>query len=593
MVQKLAAILLAFLASCLIAASRNKPATLILTHVTVIDATGAAAKPDMTVTISGDRIVEITKSSNLHAPAHPAQLIDATGKFLIPGLWDMHVHWGRLGYLPLFIANGVTGIRLMWGIPTHHEWRRQSETGNLLAPHLVIASKLIDGPKPFWPGSVSVSTEAEARQAVVQAKQAGADFVKVYTFLPREEYFAIADEAKKQGIPFAGHVPKSVKAEEASRAGQKSFEHLLGILPACNDRSDELFQAEQADLADDLSKPHPTFEGTHYRALRQTELNAYNSEKAAALFTVLKSNNTWQVPTLTLLRSIAYVDDSSFTNDVRLKYMPPGLRRSWQPQNAVNLYGPRSSEDFAFAKKEFKKDLDLVGAMEKAGVGILAGTDTTNPFCFPGLSLHDELSLLVKAGLTPLEALQTATLNPAKFLGKQQDFGTIERGKTADLVILDANPLDNIANTTKIAAVIYRGRLFSRSSLDKMLADVQSLASLSDVLSKTVQEKDVAAAVKQYRDLKEADPSVYEFSEDELIDLGYQLLGAKRISDAIEIFKLSVETYPRSFNTWDSLAEAYMDRGDRDLAVKNYKRSLELNPDNINALEKLKKLAAQ
>lgn len=231
--------------------------------------------------------------------------------------------------------------------------------------------------------------------------------------------------------------------------------------------------------------------------------------------------------------------------------------------------------------------------MQKAGVGILAGTDTSNPFCMPGFSLHDELGLLVKAGLTPLQALQTATLNPAEFLGKEKEFGAIEKGKAADLVLLDANPLDDIANTTRISSVIYGGKLFSRSDLDKMLADVQELASLGDSLMKTIAEKDVTAAVKQYHAMKAAKPSAFEYAEDELVGLGYQLLGNKKTPDAIEVFRLAVEEYPRSFNTWDSLAEAYMDHGDKDLAIKDYKKSLELNPQNSNAVDMLKKLSGQ
>ena len=565
--------------------------SLVLTHVTVIDATGAPAKSDMTVTITDGRISKVAKTSEIH-PARDAQVLDAGGKFLIPGLWDMHTHWEQTDYLPLFLANGVTGLRIMWGDTTHHEWRRQSEAGQLLAPHLVIASALIDGPKPFWRGSISVSNEDQARQAVRQAKEDHADFVKVYTFLPREEYFAIADEAKKQGIPFAGHVPLSVSPEEASRAGQKSFEHLLTVLSACSSRSDEFMQAQRADLADDLSG-RPDFWGNHFKAMRQAELDNYSSEKAAALFAVFKSNGTWQVPTLTLLRSIAYVDDHSFTNDPRLKYMPPRLREEWNREDSANDFGPRSSEDHAFFKKEFAKELELVGAMQKAGVGILAGTDTSNPYCMPGFSLHDELGLLVKAGLTPMQALQAATSNPARFLGTEKDFGTIEEGKVADLVLLDANPLDDIANSRKISSVIYGGKLFPRAALDTMLAKIEALASrtpIGEVLAKTIREKDIAAAVQQYHELKATQPSGYDFSENELIQLGYQLLRQKKIPDAIEIFKLSVEDYPKSYNTWDSLAEAYMDHGDKDLAIKNYQKSLELNPNNTNAVKNLKQL---
>lgn len=590
--MKLRSILLCLLPILAVAQAHPAASTLAFTHVTVIDGTGVPAKPDMTVIFSDGRITELGISAKIHPP-RDARVIDATGKFLIPGLWDMHVHWGNTEYLPLFLANGVTGVRIMWGDTGQHEWKRQSESGQLLAPHLVIASAIVDGPKPFWPGSVSVSTEAEARQAVIQAKQNGADFVKVYSFLPREEYFAIADEAKKQGIRFAGHVPFSVTQEEASRAGQKSFEHLAGLLPACSSRSKEFFQAAQADLTEELSTGKPTFWGSHYKSMRQAEIDNYSPETAAALFDVFKKNGTWQVPTLTVLRSIAYTDDPAFMNDPRVKYMPRWAQSDWTPAKAPYLYGPRSPEDFAFAKKEFQKDLELVAAMQRAGVGILAGTDASNPLCMPGFSLHDELGLLVKAGLTPMQALQTATLNPARFNNREKDLGTVEKGKIADLVLLDANPLDDISNTQKINSVIYGGKLLSRANLDKMLADVEALASrkpISDEMMKTIQEKDVATAVQQYRDLKASQPSTYDFSENELIGLGYQLLHAQKITDAIEVFKLSVEAYPNSYNTYDSLAEAYSNHGDKELAIKNYKKSLELNPANTNAVDQLKKL---
>jgi hypothetical protein len=588
--MKLRSLLVAFLLFAIIpqAKPRASSSALVLEHVTVIDATGAPARPNTNVVIANGRIAAIGERVRI---PEDAQIVDATGKFLIPGLWDMHVHWGDTDYLPLFLANGVTGIRIMWGSPINYEWRSQSASGQLLAPHLVIASPLIDGPKPFWPGSISVSTEAQAREAVDQAKQRGADFVKVHSFLPREEYFAIADESKKQDIAFAGHVPIAVSAEEASDAGQKSFEHLLGILPACSTRSEELADAARADLADDLAAKRPAFWGARTKASRQLMLDTYSSEKAAALFATLKKNGTWQCPTLTLLRTTAFADDpASFTNDPRLKYMPPRMKADWNPPGIAQDYG-----DPAFAGKEFKKDLEVVGAMQKAGVGILAGTDTSNPYCMPGFSLHDELGLLVKAGLTPMEALQAATLNPARFLGTEKDFGTIEAGKVADLVLLDANPLDDIANTKKIVSVIYGGKLFSRAEIDRMLAQVEALAArplIGNVLMKTIQEKDIAAAVAQYHDLKTNQPNGYDFSEQELIGLGYVLLHMKKIPEAIGVFKLSAESYPQSYNTWDSLAEAYMDHGDKDLAIQNYKKSIELNPNNANGKEKLKRLSA-
>jgi hypothetical protein len=457
----------------------------------------------------------------------------------------------------------------------------------------VIASPIIDGPKPYWSGSISVGNEQEARQAVDEAKKGGADFVKVYQFLPREDYFAIADEARKQSIPFEGHVPISVRAQEASQAGQKSFEHLIGVLPACSSRDDELFHAQLADLADDWASDRPRFWGQHVKQDQQMMLDTYSPEKAAALFAVLKSNGTWQCPTLTLLHMFGYGDDPAFLNDPRLKYIPMSTKATWAP---AKVDGNRTPEDFAYGKKEFQKDLEVVGAMQKAGVGILAGTDTANPYCFPGFSLHDELGFLVQAGLTPMQALQAATLNPARFIGREQDFGAIESGKIADLVLLDANPLDDIANTKKIVAVIYGGKVFDRAALDAMLANIETLAArkpISQTMLTTIQQKGVEAAVAQYHRLKATQPRIYDFGENELITLGYRLIRMKKYSDAIVIFKLSVATYPKSYNTYDSLADAYVANGDNQLAIQNYKKALALNPNDRNAIEMMKTLNPQ
>jgi len=478
---------------------------LVFTHVAVVHPTSPRPEFDMTVVIAGPRIAEIGKGVPV---PQGAEVVDARGKFLMPGLWDMHVHWYAKRYLTLFIANGVTGIRVMFGQPIHHEWRREIDEGELLGPRMSIASPIIDGPKPFWPDSVAVGTEAEARGAVVRVKQNGADFVKVYTFLPHDAYFAIANESKKQGIPFEGHVPLSVTAEEASNAGQKSFEHLLGVLPACSLQSKELDRAARDDLAEAISSGKPVFEGPHFHKIRDLELQAYSSERAAALFETFRKNGTWQCPTLTINRNVAFLDDPSFKKDGRLKYMPPGIRSYWERSfepgaDPGNL--PVTRDDFVFYQKEFTKQLEIVGLMQKSGVGILAGTDALNPFCFPGFSLHDELALLVQAGLTPSEALQTATINPARFLGEENDFGAVEKGRIADLVLLDANPLEDIANTKKIQAVVFNGRYFPKPRLEEMLAKLETLAakkSIADALFTLVIDKGFDTALKRYYELK-------------------------------------------------------------------------------------------
>jgi len=569
----------------------NGSTKLVLTHVTVIDGGDAPPRRDMTVVIIGNRISEIDTTSQIVDPQN-SQIIDATGKFLIPGLWDMHVHPDDEQDLGLFIANGVTGIRIMWGSAANFEWRKDREAGKLLAPYMEIASPLIDGPKPFWPGSVSVSSDHEARAAVDTAKVRGADFVKVYTFLPREEFFAIAAEAKKQGIPFAGHVPMSVSALEASNAGMKSIEHLTGVMQACSTRSEELNKAAERDLEEHLRTGDRLFEGAQVHALRSQMFETYSSEKASELFDVFKKNGTWQTPTLTLWRMFSSINDTEFANDPRLKFVAVRDRQSWNP---ATVSKESVAENTALSKDEFQQDLKLVGAMKKAGVGILAGTDTGNPYCIAGFTLHDELQLLVRAGLTPLQALQAATVNPARFLGKEDDFGVLKVGRIANLVLLEANPLDNIANTTKIAAVILDGQFLTRSALDGMLSNVEALANrkpIGDVLFDTIQQKGIQAAVEQYHQFAASQQNSYVFSENELVKLGYQLLRTKKVRDAIEIFKLSVEAYPQSYNTYDSLAEAYMDQGDRDLAIQNYRKSLDLNPANTNAVRMLEKLKA-
>lgn len=588
---------LCYAAICTFSFAQNPPASpqkaIVFTHVTVIDVTGVPPASDRTVVITGNRISAIGATGTLSLPKD-ARVIDASGKFLIPGLWDMHVHWYEADYLPLFLANGVTGIRIMWGDSLHREFRKHIEAHELLGPRMAIASPLIDGPVPFWPGSISVHTPEEARQAVDLSKQSGADFIKEYSFLPRDLYFAIADESKKQNLPFVGHVPLSVSAEEASDAGQKSMEHLIGILPACSSREQDFQQAAQADLAGMFTAKKAAFEGPHLRQIREDLLSTYDPVKAAQLFARFKKNGTWQCPTLTVLRSLAYRDQASFLNDPRLKYLPRSIRASWDPAANGTIRG-KTPEDYDFAKREFQKDLELVAAMNRAGVDIIAGTDVLNPFCFPGFSLPDELELYSKAGLSPADALRTATLSPARFLGREKDLGTVEAGKLADLVLLEANPLDNINNVRKISALVYDGNYYQRDALDAMLAKAESLASrksISEALAQTIASDGIDAAVKQYHDLKATQSAAYNFDEGELNTLGYQLLEAKKFKEAIRIFQLNVETYPQSGNVYDSLAEAYMDNGDKQLAIDNYQKSIQLDPSNKNAVEMLKKLSA-
>jgi hypothetical protein len=188
-------------------AQQPLPDMLAFTHAAAIDVAAGRVMPDMTVIVTAGRISAVGKSSTLRVPKG-AQIVDASGKFLIPGLWDMHVHIADEQELPLYVANGVTGVRVMWGLPVHHEWRMAIESGSLTGPRMFIGSRIVDGPLPVWSESISVRNEQEAREAVRQARAEGAEFIKVYEVLPREAFFALVDESKKQGLSFAGHVPQ-------------------------------------------------------------------------------------------------------------------------------------------------------------------------------------------------------------------------------------------------------------------------------------------------------------------------------------------------------------------------------------------------
>ncbi len=469
----------------LFVAQINQPTQVVpiaFTNVTVIGLTGAPSKSDMTVIITGNQISVIGKTRKVRIPKN-SQIIDATGKFLIPGLWDMHVH--VLGqeridtFLQLFIANGVTGIRDMGttekGFAGLARLRKEIADGTRTGPRIIAAGRILDGAEPVVPeNSIPFTNETEARQAVRFLKQAGADFIKIYSGIPREQYFAIIDEAKKQNIPFAGHIPWDVTSFEASDAGQKSFEHLGNILGSCSTVEPKTIDARAGALVKPSGKPGD-FSHIPARIAERTkiELETYDERKCQSLFAKLAKNKTWQVPTLATKRPLSLVDDGTFFNDARMKYITAADLEDWKPEN--NFFLKYRTPEFIVQKKRlYQKELELTGAMHKAGVPFMTGTDIPGAYTYPGFSLHDELALFVQTGFTPLEALQAATINPAKFLGLEKSLGTVEKGKTADLVLLDANPLKIIANTKRISGVMVAGRYLSKEKLEEMLRSAEA-----------------------------------------------------------------------------------------------------------------------
>jgi imidazolonepropionase-like amidohydrolase len=455
----------------------SQPSALVLEQVNVVDVRTGRVRTHQTVVLVQGRIASVGPARSAKMPSG-ARVVDAGGKYLIPGLWDMHVHaaWPGIDglFASLFVANGVTGVREMYGDKEIiRAWKARYESGEPW-PRMIAAGHILDGPKPFWPGSTTVSTAEEARQAVDRLHAAGADFIKVYTRLPREAYVAAVSEAKRLGTYVAGHVPDSVTVAEASDLGQRSIEHLTGVALDCSKEADGL-RAERLAAADD---PSPAQTVKTYARQAQRILATQDSARCAALIKRLARNRTWQVPTLVVNRSFAFLDEEGFTADPRLRYMPEEVAKSWDWRSDFR-FRERTPEDWAVSKRIYRRGVEIVGAMHRAGVPLLAGTDVINPFSFPGFSLHDELALLVEAGLSPAEALRTATLNPAIFFGETASMGTVEEGRRADLVLLDANPLENIGNTKKVHAVVLQGRFYDRATLDAWLAKADRTTSPS------------------------------------------------------------------------------------------------------------------
>ena len=435
-----------------------------LSNVNLIDVTDGSVKSDVYILIENGRIKRIDKIR----PTYPATiaLVDCRGKFVIPGLWDMHTHtWNSKNFFPLLIANGVTGIRDMFSnMDSVRFWRRQAKTNELLAPVIYGSGPIVDGPKPVWPGSVALSNPHRVSAVIDSMKlNLGVDFIKVYSLLSKATYLKIAEECKRQGLAFDGHIPNEVTVLEAAQAGQRSQEHLLGFIAESSDSAAYIGRLSRKEITD------PKF--SDRVSIMRLQMNTFNEGKLDALIKDLAKYKIWICPTLTVNRSMGNLKVPTFTNDKRTHYMMPGVVSLWNPANDFR-FKAMGDEYFELLRNGFDIHLKTVKKLHRAGVKLLAGTDYPNPYCFPGFSLHDELELMVSAGLSPLDALQTATLNPALFFEITNDFGTVEVGKVANLVLLDKNPLENIGNTRSIFGVLVYGKMIPKSELNAMLKNL-------------------------------------------------------------------------------------------------------------------------
>jgi hypothetical protein len=442
--------------------------------VNVVDVDGERVLRGQTVLIRGSRIAAVGSGGEVVVP-RGALIVGGSDHYLIPGLVDMHVHlfnnvsrrrpseWA----LPLFVVNGVTGVREMWtepaSVPTVREWLRSVEGATLIAPRVLATGALLNGPGAWYPHMPQIATPTEARDFVRTAAEAGVDFIKTHSLLRPEVYAAALDEARAVELPVDGHIPLLVRALDAEVSGQRTNEHLYQIREACTTVEDQIMEERRrfysAPYAEDAEV-----------ALLDAEVHrfgeAFDPTICRGVAVRLAAAGQWQVPTL--------VDERRWTlgpvgGETWLAYVPVEERQHWTrllEDGAATYTGERES-----LLRSWEATLNVVAILEEAGPGMLAGTDFGNPFVFPGFSLHEELSLLVEAGLTPAQALKAATIRPAQALGVSDSLGSIAPSRLADLVLLAGNPLEDIRNTRRIEAVVLNGRYLDRRTLDALLAE--------------------------------------------------------------------------------------------------------------------------
>lgn len=451
---------------------------ILIRNVTVIDVQGGRLAANRDVIVQGDRIASVQAGGKAQAPKS-ARVIDGTGKFLMPGLWDFHVHVFSMPgeedlALPMYIINGVTGIRdagALRKLPHMQKVAAAIERGERVGPRIVLAGAMIDGPPGSWPEQMVARNAEEGRARVRESKAAGWAFVKSYSLLSEETYLAIADEAKRQHLPLYGHVPESVTLQVAIDAGHRSIEHFGRITQACSSAEKKMIAANAEALrsATPMASLMTVMAGHN-----KTTLEHWDEKLCQRVAAQLARAGVAVMPSLMV--SDFYVGKDPAPDDMRMRSVPNAVRAQWGQGDWRRQQ--MSAELLALAPKSIALDWKTFKLAHDAGVPMLAGTDASyaNPFIFHGYTLHDELARYVQAGLTPQQALMTATANPGRFLGRRDLDGRVGPGQRADLLLLDANPLEDIRATRRINAVIANGRLFDRAALNKLLQDVESKA---------------------------------------------------------------------------------------------------------------------
>jgi len=421
-------------------------------NVNVIPMDGERIIHNQTVVVRNGRIAAMGTDKRVSVPKGAVK-IDGRGRYLMPGLVDMHVHleyFDRDAQLLLFLAGGVTSVRNMDGRPNILVWRKRASDGSLLAPTIFTAGPILEGKPPARDDNRVVETPTQAEAAVEEQSRAGYDFIKVYHTLNRETYQAIVASAKKHGLTVVGHVPRSVGLKDAFAAGQKSIEHLDGYL-------DEI-EADESRL-----KNQPSW-------LKRYFAVKVDDGKIRSIAVETQRARVWNVPTL-VTKQLSVLSPDEFQTRLKrteMKYLDPKIVEFWSGLNA-RITGRMSPEDFVSLAEGEKVRNRLVKALHDNGARLLVGTDTPNPFVIPGFSVLEEMQNFVRAGLTPYQAIKAGTRDAAEFFEASAEFGTVSIGKRADLILVEGNPLENIANLERRAGVMVRGRWMTTSDLQQQL----------------------------------------------------------------------------------------------------------------------------
>lgn len=560
--------------------------------VAVVPMDSARVLRHQTVIVAHDRIVSVTPSGPGAMPAC-ARVIDGTGKYLIPGLADMHVHTRDTTDFALWLAKGVTTIRILRGSPSSLAWRRRSADGFLLAPTIITSGPFTNLPL--------IRTPQDAWRTAVEQKAAGYDEIKIHGSLEQATYDSLIAYGRRLDIPVVGHVPRNLPFASVLANRQTEISHLEEIL----------YGAFRTNL-DDTS------------VARIPDVSAAIARAGITVTTTLVAYE----------RIVGQLRDlSSMLLAPENQYVSPSQLASWEPRNNDYLrdfkpiadWAPRLDARYAFLEK-------LVQGLHQAGVRLMLGTDATGPLWVPGWTAHEELRILVRNGFTPFEALQTATTNPAAFLGQVGEFGTVSGGARADLVLLDENPLIDIQNAERISGVMVRGRWLPRAALDARLAeiaaanraeerrvaallsgglapaatrrcrtdlprlspeeqrllDIRVTAAFTDIVG----DSGVGVAQRIADTVRRECPEAVVFDEGGINDVANRPVAQRRQSDAIAVLRFNAGLFPKSYLAPYFLGEVLLAAGDTAGAVAAYRRSVENDEDMMDAIDRLKQLHA-